>query len=349
MEQSLRSRLGGWEKVEGSDGSGDSLPDTVVNEVGQAVEAYERVHGEVPRTKSFEVEYGDHLYRVRFERKEGEASRVFYRAPNASAAYRTVLGTSEVVAEATSFATKAPERVGEWLTHTEKRRRRAAFSAFTFFAVVLLIAGMAGGFVGGSATSPDEVNVTGVKEYPNSTDKADNEAVRGGYFFSSAEAERLVIEESNAVRAERGLKETERVEGLSEAATEQAENMAENDYVGHTTPSGEDVGERYVGTCEGVSSDEGSDSASVGKEGGGATVKEIRYNENAASAPFSQNLEEWGNTTLENEDDVAEFVVEAWMGSKEHRENLLDPDHRGMGVGVYLRDDGTVFTVQALC
>lgn len=36
-----------------------------------------------------------------------------------------------------------------------------------------------------------------------------------------------------------------------------------------------------------------------------------------------------------------EEVVDAWMNSEGHRENIMNPDYREMGLGYYYADDGT--------
>jgi len=121
---------------------------------------------------------------------------------------------------------------------------------------------------------------------------------------------------------------TVRVEALSGALTEHAENMAEHDYVGHVTPSHEDVWDRYSGSCE---------------------TETESYGENAASAPFGEELEDWNGTTLAKTRATLPSSWSGWLDSDGHRSTMLDGDHTGTGVGVHLREDGTVFAVQAFC
>jgi uncharacterized protein YkwD len=44
--------------------------------------------------------------------------------------------------------------------------------------------------------------------------------------------------------------------------------------------------------------------------------------------------------------ELAERVVDGWMDSPGHRENILTNQFKGEGIGVYSRPDGTVFVTQ---
>lgn len=309
-------RLGCWERV-GSDGD-DEPPKEVVREVENAAEAYERVHDDKPHKQVFEVEYGDSLYRARFGR-DGEGR--YYRAPKASAPYRTALALRSIGRGTVGAVQRLREDPAAF------RTRKTAFSAFVLAVVVGFLASAAGfgvvGSPGENATNPEGgVAVNGPAEVLNGT-----------FVFNAAQTERLIFEEANEVRKEHGVGATRRVESLSVAATVHAGNMAENEYVGHVTPTGDNVGDRYSGSCD----SEGSR---------GYTAQ--RYTENAAAVTFDEPLDDWNGTQLKDEEEVAEFVVEAWMESPDHRDNLLEAEHEGMGVGVEFRD-GKVFAVQAFC
>ena len=312
-------KLGCWERVGEGDGN-EELPETVAREIENAASAYENVHGEMPRRQVIEVEYGGDLYRARFRRRGDDVSKSFYRAPHSSALVRAGLGVRRTV----GGVKKTVRRTRE--DPTVLRTRKTVFSAFAFVLVTAFLAGAAGFGVVGSSPAENGTNATAV----NATAE---DIVDGSFVLNEVETERLIFKETNRVRKERGVGVVGRVNDLSGAATEHAGNMAENEYVGHVTPEGEDVGDRYVGSCDPEESD-------------GYT--EQRYSENAAAVSFDEPLDDWNNTELEDEEEVAEFVVEAWMESDDHRENLLQEGHDGVGIGVRFRD-GKVFAVQAFC
>lgn len=327
----LRRRFGCWEEIDQNDGEGP--PTEVLQEIEAAAEAYGKVREEDRGRNALVVEYGEYVYRVRFDIEDGEVAKRVRRAPNVSAPHRFVLGTIGVVRDAVGFFETSFERLGG--EEGGDTTKIAASSVFVFVLAAVLVAHLAGvGFVGGGASGTGSSvgnNTTGMGErHPGENGTDSNQRLRtvldASFFLNEAEAERLIYEEANEIRAENDLDKTRYIPALSRKATEHAENMARNDYVGHVTPSGENVGERYAGACS-----------------------TRRYGENAASAPFGETLEDWDDTTLKDEGDVAEFVVRAWMGSEGHRSTLLNTEHDGMGVGVDLRDDGTVFVVQAFC
>jgi hypothetical protein len=305
--------LGCWERV-GRDAD-EETPDTVVREVQNAVEAYESVHGGTPHRQAFDVEYDDSIYRARVDR-DGETR--YYRAPDASAVRRTVLGFGRLVGDVADSI----ERLRE--DPAAVTARTTVFSAFAFLLVVAVVGAMGFGF----GTSGG--NVSNATEADGVVANVSAEVLDDSLVFNEVRAERLVFDEANEVRREHGVGETERVGALSEYATVHAGNMAKNEYVGHVTPAGENVGDRYGGACE-----------------------EPRYNtreysENAAAVAFDEPLDGWNSTELDTEEDVAEFVVKAWLDSPDHRESLLESDRDGMGIGVRLHE-GKVFVVQALC
>lgn len=297
------------------------MPEEVVNEAKNAAETYEKVRDESAEGEEFEVEYGDTLYKA----KVGSDGILFYRAPNSPEWKRGAVGAFTALADGLEAVEVGVRRAHR---NAGSPEQKAAFSVFAFVAVALVAASVGGAGLsdGGSENETVASNTT---EYPvDVTVESTEDAEVNVSGFDAEEAESLVLENVNAVRARNGAPPTSHVDALSEAATEHARNMAEHDYVGHVTPSHEDVWDRYSGSCE-----RGTES----------------YGENAASAPFGEELEEWNGTTLEDESDVSEFMTEAWMDSDGHRETMLDPDHAGTGVGVHLRDDGTVFAVQAFC
>lgn len=60
---------------------------------------------------------------------------------------------------------------------------------------------------------------------------------------------------------------------------------------------------------------------------------------------FETDLRFWGENAAKG-NRTPEAVVEAWMGSQGHRENLLREDAEYLGVGVWQDEDGILYWVQ---
>ena len=107
----------------------------------------------------------------------------------------------------------------------------------------------------------------------------------------------------NEEREERGLDPLELDEDLSEVAQEKSEDMSENDYFSHESPS-------Y-----------GSPFDMMDEFG-------IDYTRAAENIAMGQQ--------------TSEQVMDGWMDSDGHRENILDPELTHIGVGY--EEDGNYWT-----
>jgi uncharacterized protein YkwD len=145
--------------------------------------------------------------------------------------------------------------------------------------------------------------------------------------FNQTEVERYVWQFTNQKRLENGLNRLEYAPRIVDSARNHAHNMAKNGYVGHTQPNGQTMEQRYSGEC--------------------------RYpGENAFGAWYEKNFEAWRTGEMKyvtTEQELARYLVNGWMRSEGHRENILNPRWKELGVGVYKRDDGKVFAAQTFC
>ncbi len=119
---------------------------------------------------------------------------------------------------------------------------------------------------------------------------------------SNSGFEQQVIDLVNQERASRGLNPMKRSQGLTNAARFQAADMSQDNYFSHDTM--DRVGEKLVKMC-------------------GPWERIANYysganGENAAAGYSSP-----------------QDVMNAWMNSKGHRANILNPDTRSIGVGFY--------------
>lgn len=149
--------------------------------------------------------------------------------------------------------------------------------------------------------------------------------------LDTEEVERLIIEETNAERAERGLSTVEPNSSLQDSAQGHALTMARNGFVGHVTPDGEQPYQRYS-TCI---------------DSGGY------FDENVANTWYNRNIvydqAEPPVMHLSDEQEVAEHLVRKWMDSEGHRETLLRGAWEKIGIGVVVGDNNEVFATQAFC
>jgi uncharacterized protein YkwD len=151
-----------------------------------------------------------------------------------------------------------------------------------------------------------------------------------GDSLDTEEVERIVVEETNEVRAEHGLPRVETDVSLRSPARSHSENMARHGYVGHKAHDGEVPFQRY------------DDCAADGYAG-----------ENVASAWYDKNFvydeAEVPTVHLSSEREVAEHLVRAWNNSEGHRETLLGEDWESIGVGVAVTEEDKVLATQAFC
>ena len=120
----------------------------------------------------------------------------------------------------------------------------------------------------------------------------------------------------NKEREKIGVAPLQMDERLNQSARWMADYMAKNDFYDHTDPkTGEDVGlDKII-------------------ELTGRTCGFLSENQNRGSDMYSTN----------------KAMVDSWMGSKSHREALLDNKYILTGLGVATAKDGSTMVVQHFC
>lgn len=124
--------------------------------------------------------------------------------------------------------------------------------------------------------------------------------------------EREILSHINRIRARHNLAPLRPEARLAKAAVLHSRDMFENEYFSHIAPRAE--GRTFVGRIK-----------AQGLKGFG------RAGENLAQGPYRRN--------------VAKRFVRSWMKSPEHRANILKPNYRFSGIGVY-GDRGNLFATQ---
>jgi len=95
--------------------------------------------------------------------------------------------------------------------------------------------------------------------------------------------------------------------------------MADRDYFAHTNPDGERPWDRYTDVADSPCQ---------------------TYGENIAMVTALPDA---------TETSVANRVVDLWMASTGHRQNILSPAWNDEGIGVYVTTDGAVYVTQDFC
>lgn len=133
-----------------------------------------------------------------------------------------------------------------------------------------------------------------------------------GYEFriDAPAVERDVVDEINRIRASRGLVALEPDRALARVARAHSRDMARHDYFGHADRDGGHVGDRVRPT-------------------------KLRYR------AVAENL-----FMTRGHLDPAVTAARGWMESAGHRDNILTDGFRQTGVGVAVREDGSVYITQ---
>ena len=105
--------------------------------------------------------------------------------------------------------------------------------------------------------------------------------------------------------------------------------MADREYFAHTNPDGQGPFDRYR------------------EVGSGCRA----YGENIAMTWADRRVETDGGDVerYESDEELATALVNQWMNSSGHRENILRERWDSGGVGVYVTDEGQVFATHNFC
>ncbi|MFC3478191.1 CAP domain-containing protein [Halobacterium litoreum] len=123
----------------------------------------------------------------------------------------------------------------------------------------------------------------------------------------------------NEIRSQQGQDPLGSDVTVASVARAHSEDMADRDYFAHTNPDGEQPWDRY---------------------GDVADSPCRTFGENIAMVTVGPDA---------TEDSVANRVVDMWMDSSGHRQNILSAAWNEEGIGVYVTDGGEVYVTQNFC
>lgn len=182
---------------------------------------------------------------------------------------------------------------------------------------------------------------------PTTTPAVDSSDGVGGDSGSSSlnqtKVQRWVHYHINKERQAEGLPPLSYDSELGRVADEYAELMADTGHYGHTGPEGSTFEDRYKDAgyqCE-AGRDDGDGQYYTGAE----NILYTYYEEQI-------DLEERGSAYYADEQELARGMVNSWMNSAGHRENIMMGvwDDQGIGIGVAEEDGATkVYAVQNFC
>jgi uncharacterized protein YkwD len=153
--------------------------------------------------------------------------------------------------------------------------------------------------------------------------------------------EQKIHELINKERKKNGLNPLASDDALTAIARAHSQDMLDNDYLEHTNLEGEGPADRAgsVGYYCYKDSEKGRVLGSIGENIGLAYAYDNVYYVNGIES--SRN---WYSA-----DAVAEAVVEGWMNSPDHRENILTVNFDREGIGVAISIDGRIMLTQDFC
>ncbi|QLH83459.1 CAP domain-containing protein [Halosimplex pelagicum] len=137
--------------------------------------------------------------------------------------------------------------------------------------------------------------------------------------------ERAIHERVNEIRRDRDLPTLASDEDLAEIATYYSRRMADEEFFSHTGPDGQTLLDRYDRFGYDCRVDTGGQRYVTGGEN-------LAY-----TYAYTPVQTEGGVVSYDgNETEIARGIVEGWMNSPGHRENLLRPYWNREGIGVVL-------------
>lgn len=252
--------------------------------------------------------------------------------PNSCPDCGQYLGTSGAWMTACSCGWKPGVPVLRWLTHSEPALQlRGIARSPKIVGSLLVLSALFFIFVSGAAPEELGQGAAPIGDGSPSSGTGDTfpEGTEGPYEgeptqIKEERVEQLIREYTREKRAARGLDSLDRNEKEQAPARRHAEFMEEREYIGHRGPSGETIQQRYSGACaENV----------VGTSPTGTF---------SWRTPLT--------VEIDTNQEAARHFVDAWMNSEGHRENILNPGHDTIAVGVSHDEvSGGTYAVQVFC
>ena len=121
--------------------------------------------------------------------------------------------------------------------------------------------------------------------------------------------EKQIHDQINAIRVQNGQKSLNFNEQITDIAREHSKDMALNNYFDHTSSDGK-------------------------------TFQDRIFASRLACYPAGENIE----INYKSEPNLLDSIIQTWMNSSEHKQNILLPYYTSEGIGVYVLNDNVLIT-----
>lgn len=183
-----------------------------------------------------------------------------------------------------------------------------------------VIIGVAAGIAAGAVRYWEAISSAVPSELPDT-------GSTGGRFDGAA-VEQRIHELVNEERGARGLATLAWRDDLQAVAAGHSRDMSERGYFAHESPDGRDSSDRLA-------------AAGIACGGSGENIARSWWRRDVNTPD--------GTERYDTVDELAASVVEQWMNSPGHRENILHPLWRSEAVGVVAASNDEVFITQNFC
>jgi uncharacterized protein YkwD len=156
----------------------------------------------------------------------------------------------------------------------------------------------------------------------------------------AAQVEARVAELVNAERARAGLPLLSSDPRLAEIARRHSQDMAARRFFDHVSPDGKDPERRGLDAGYPCRKNHGT----YVTHGLGENIFQSSVFSSVTFGTAGARTYQWMSA-----DEIARQVVDGWMGSEGHRENVLKRGFDRQGIGVAITSGGKVFVTQNLC
>ena len=156
---------------------------------------------------------------------------------------------------------------------------------------------------------------------------------------------------TNEARARHGLPSLERVGAIDAIARAHSENMAARSFFSHVDPAGQDSTDRALSAGYPCRKPHPDGSESYGLAENIAEHPRVTWWKSSTTLGSGWRPDSWHSHSS-----MAQEIVDGWMDSPGHRENILDPGYTRIGVGIAVLNktkdgwpDETVLATQNFC